>query len=173
LRAFEFEFDLVLDCRQFMRSRGGFSVTLNRQIIDLRRRAAQARATLLRLAKGQAASGRRGGGLRNALFRSYGFRMLGGRQRLSQFVAKDRQEEMSARGLYRTKMPEGGAEYARVVYGIASPPGEIPRPLYEARGYEPPFDTLPTKREGEAVQASNTDEADSGDVVTCDAAISA
>ena len=69
-------------------------------------------------------------------------------------------------------MPDSGAEYARVVYRIASPPGEIPRPLYEARGYEPPFDTLPTKREGEAVQASNTDEADSGDVVTCHAAIS-
>ena len=69
-------------------------------------------------------------------------------------------------------MPEGGAEYARVVYGIASPPGEIPRPLYEARGYEPPFDTLPTKREGEAAQASNTGEADSGDVVTGYAAIS-
>jgi hypothetical protein len=80
---------------------------------------------------------------------------------------------MSARGLYRTKAPDGGAEYARVVYGIASPPGEIPRPLYEARGYKPRFDTLPTKGEGEAAQARNTDEADSVDVVTAHTAISA
>jgi hypothetical protein len=64
-------------------------------------------------------------------------------------------EEMSARGLYRTKTRKGGAEYARVVYGIASPPGEIPRPLYEARECEPPFDTLPTKEEHEAARASN------------------
>lgn len=73
---------------------------------------------------------------------------------------------MSARGLYRTKTPEGGAEYARVIYGVASPPGEIPRPLYEARECEPPFDTLPTKEEHEAVRASKSDEADNGDVVT-------
>ena len=68
---------------------------------------------------------------------------------------------MSARGLYRTKMPEGGAEYARVFYGTTSPPGELPRPLYQARGYKPRFDSLPTKDEGEAAQASNdTSEAD-------------
>ena len=69
---------------------------------------------------------------------------------------------MSARGLYRTKMPESGAEYARVFYRNASPPGEIPRPLYEARGYKPRFDTLPTKGEGEAsyrVEASIGEEA--------------
>jgi hypothetical protein len=71
---------------------------------------------------------------------------------------------MSARGLYRTKMLEGGAEYARVFYGSASPPGEIPRPLYEARGYKPRFDTLPTKGEGEAAPASNsTNEVDIGE----------
>jgi hypothetical protein len=62
---------------------------------------------------------------------------------------------MSARGLYRTKASDGGGEYARVVYGIASPPGEIPRPLYEARGYKPRFDTLPTKGERAAALASN------------------
>jgi hypothetical protein len=55
---FEFEFDLVPDCRQFMRSQGGFSVTLDRHI-DSRRCAAQARARVLRLAKGQVACGRR------------------------------------------------------------------------------------------------------------------
>ena len=70
---------------------------------------------------------------------------------------------MSARGLYRTKMPESGAEYARVFYGIATPPGEIPRPLYEARMYKPHFDTLPTKGVGEPAQASNRHEADIGE----------
>jgi hypothetical protein len=78
--------------------------------------------------------------------------------------------KMSGRGLYRTKMPDGLAEYARVVYGIASPPGEVPRPLYEARGCEPPFDTLPTREEHEAARASNSDEAPdeahSGEAVT-------
>jgi len=73
---------------------------------------------------------------------------------------------MSGRGLYRTKMPDGRAEYARVVYRIASPPGEVPRPLYEARGCEPPFDTLPTREEHEADRARNSDEADSGEAVT-------
>ena len=63
-------------------------------------------------------------------------------------------------------MPDGLAEYARVVYGIASPPGEVPRPLYEARGCEPPFDTLPTREEHEAARATNSDEARSGEAVT-------
>jgi hypothetical protein len=72
---------------------------------------------------------------------------------------------MTARGLYRTKTPEGGAEYARVVYGIASPPGEIPKPLYEARGYEPPFDTLPTREEHEAARARNPEETDRSEEV--------
>jgi hypothetical protein len=63
-------------------------------------------------------------------------------------------------------MPESGAEYARVVYGIAFEPGEIPRPLYEAGEYEPPFDALPTKEEHEATRARKSDEVDSGEVVT-------
>jgi hypothetical protein len=71
---------------------------------------------------------------------------------------------MSTRGLYRTIMPESGAEYARVFYRNASPPGEIPKPLYEARGYKPRFDTLPTKGEGESAQTSdNTNETDIGE----------
>jgi len=71
---------------------------------------------------------------------------------------------MSARGLYRTKMPESGAEFARVFYGNSAPPGEIPRPLYEARGYKPRFDTLPTRGEGEAAPAiNNTNEANIGE----------
>jgi hypothetical protein len=79
---------------------------------------------------------------------------------------------MSARGLYRTKTPDGGAEYARVVYGIASAPGEIPRPLYEARGYKPRFDNLPTRGEIEARQLINVEEADSRDVMIARTAIS-
>jgi len=79
---------------------------------------------------------------------------------------------MSTRGLYRTIMPESGAEYARVFYRNASLPGQIPNPLYgeipkllyEARGYKPRFDTLPTKREGESAQTSdNTNETDIGE----------
>ena len=70
---------------------------------------------------------------------------------------------MSTRGLYRTTMPQSGAEYARVFYRNASPPGEIPRPLYEARGYKPRFDTLPTKREGEAAQSSDNTNDDMGE----------
>jgi hypothetical protein len=61
---------------------------------------------------------------------------------------------MSTRGLYRTKMPEGGAEYACVFHGNPSQRGEIPRPLYEARGYRPRFDTLP------AHASNNTNEGD-------------
>jgi hypothetical protein len=67
---------------------------------------------------------------------------------------------MNARGLYRIKMPESGAEYARVFYDNATSPGEIPRPLYEARGYKPRFDTLPPKGEGEAAPAASTNEVD-------------
>jgi hypothetical protein len=73
---------------------------------------------------------------------------------------------MSTRGLYRNKMPDSGAEYARVFYhnNNASSPGEIPRPLYEARGYKPAFDNLPTKGDGEAAQGSNnTNETDIGE----------
>src|SRR5271155_3043431 len=80
-------------------------------------------------------------------------------------AAKDGQGEMSGRGLYRTKTPDGRAEYARVLYGIASAPGEVPRPLYEARGYEPPFDTLPTREEHEAARARNSEETDSSEEV--------
>jgi hypothetical protein len=81
-------------------------------------------------------------------------------------AATDGQGKMSGRGLYPTKMPDGLAEYARVLYGIASQPGEVPRPLYEARGCEPPFDTLPTKEEHEAARAGNSDETDNGEAVT-------
>jgi hypothetical protein len=52
---------------------------------------------------------------------------------------------MAAKGLYRTKTPDSGAEYAFVDYGKPSSLGEIPRSQYEAAGYEPPFDSLPTK----------------------------
>lgn len=52
---------------------------------------------------------------------------------------------MSAKGLYRTKTPDSGAEYAMVDYGVPSSLGEIPRAQYEMRGYAPKFDDLPTK----------------------------
>jgi hypothetical protein len=57
---------------------------------------------------------------------------------------------MPAKGIYRTKTPESGAEYAFVDYGIASTLNEIPRWQYENADYEPPFDSLPTKGEYEA-----------------------
>lgn len=57
-----------------------------------------------------------------------------------------------ATGLYRTTTPGSGAEYAFVDYGVGSSIGEIPRPLYEERGYMPAFDDLPTKEEYEARQ---------------------
>ncbi len=60
---------------------------------------------------------------------------------------------MAAKGIYRTKTPKGGAEYAFVAYSAASKLGEIPRQRYEAQGYEPPFDYLPTKEEYEARKA--------------------
>jgi hypothetical protein len=99
-------------------------------------------------------------------------RRPGGRQRLSSLPRKCQERDECEGSLYRTKTPDGGAEYARVVYGIASPPGEIPRPLYEARGYNPRFDNLPIKGELEAARPSNTEEADSRDVVTTHTAIS-
>ena len=36
-------------------------------------------------------------------------------------------QSMAAKGIYRTKTPKGGAEYAFVAYGVASKLGEIPR----------------------------------------------
>jgi hypothetical protein len=63
---------------------------------------------------------------------------------------------MAAKGLYRTKMPESGAEYAFVDYGVASSIGEIPRSRYEEQGYQPPFDRLPTK---EAYEKANSKDA--------------
>ena len=55
-----------------------------------------------------------------------------------------------ATGIYKTQTPESGAEYASVDYGMALAHHAIPRYQYEAQGYEPPFDELPTKQEFEA-----------------------
>jgi hypothetical protein len=58
---------------------------------------------------------------------------------------------MTARGLYRTKTPGSDAEYAFVDYGVSSSLEDtIPRSQYEAQGYRPPFDELPTKETYEA-----------------------
>jgi len=63
---------------------------------------------------------------------------------------------MAAKGLYRTKTPESGAEYAFVDYGVASGVGEIPRAQYETQGYEPHLDALPTKEAYEARNAGRS-----------------
>jgi hypothetical protein len=55
-----------------------------------------------------------------------------------------------ARGLYRSRTRESEAEYAFVDYGVRSSLGAIPRILYDAQAYQPPFDTLPTKEQYEA-----------------------
>jgi hypothetical protein len=52
-------------------------------------------------------------------------------------------------GKYKTTTPASGAEYAFVHYGVQSSLGEIPREIYEAKGYTPPYDDLPTREEYE------------------------
>jgi hypothetical protein len=53
------------------------------------------------------------------------------------------------RGLYRTRTPESGAEYVWVDHGTPTSLGEMPRAAYDERGYQPPFDQLPTKEQYE------------------------
>jgi len=60
------------------------------------------------------------------------------------------------RGIYKIRIPESGAEYAYVDYGLPSNIGEITRALYETRGIEPPFDKLPSKAEFEALSAKDS-----------------
>lgn len=55
-------------------------------------------------------------------------------------------------GIYRTTTEESGAEYAHVRYGTGAALDAVPRTLYEQKGYQPPYDKLPTK---EAYEASN------------------
>lgn len=58
-----------------------------------------------------------------------------------------------ARGLYREITDNPGRDYVFVDYGTASDIGEVPRELYESRGYLPIFDSLPTKAEFNASSA--------------------
>ena len=59
------------------------------------------------------------------------------------------------KGIYRS-VTEAGVEYAHVRDG--RPPGEeVTRELYEASGYQPPFDQLPTKEEFEKAKPKNAD----------------
>jgi hypothetical protein len=58
-----------------------------------------------------------------------------------------------AKGLYRTSTPETGAEYAHVHYGNVAALDSISRSLYEENGYQPQYNTLPTKEEYEASRA--------------------
>ena len=60
-----------------------------------------------------------------------------------------------AKGVYRTKTPESGAEYAWMDYGTPSNLGEIPRARYEEQSYEPPFEELPTKEQYDAKRAAD------------------
>jgi len=59
---------------------------------------------------------------------------------------------MAARGVYRTKTPESGAQYAAMVYGHSAA-FEVPEQYYRDRGYTPNFDDLPTKDQYDALQA--------------------
>jgi hypothetical protein len=48
-------------------------------------------------------------------------------------------------GIFRTRTPESGAEYATVQYGNSTQLESISRLHYELNGYQPPFNTLPDK----------------------------
>ena len=61
-------------------------------------------------------------------------------------------------GVYRTRTPETGAEYATVHYENAAALESIPRALYEERGYQPPYDRLPTKQEYDAAQGADANQ---------------
>lgn len=63
---------------------------------------------------------------------------------------------MAGKGLFRTMTPQSGAEYAVVDHGVVSSMGEMPRAQYEAQGYQPPFDELPTKELYEKSNANRT-----------------
>jgi hypothetical protein len=52
-----------------------------------------------------------------------------------------------AKGIYKTKTEKSGAEYAAIDYGGNGVTMDIPRDLYEDRGYKPRFDDLPTKEQ--------------------------
>ena len=54
---------------------------------------------------------------------------------------------MAARGLYRTKTPESGAEYAGMEYDRGAGLEDISRSRYESQGYRPSFEQLPLKQE--------------------------
>jgi hypothetical protein len=59
-----------------------------------------------------------------------------------------------ARGVYRTTNPRG-AEYAAVDFGTSARLESVSRRDYEANGYEPPFDELPTKEESESSEVTD------------------
>ncbi len=58
-----------------------------------------------------------------------------------------RKSGMSPTGLYRVVTPDGAAEYVFLDHGVATltAADTVSRALYEKRGYEPPFNKLPTK----------------------------
>ena len=58
-----------------------------------------------------------------------------------------------AKGLYRTTSAEGG-EHATVDFGASNNLEIITRLLYEANGYEPPYDLLQPKERYDALRAN-------------------
>ena len=48
-----------------------------------------------------------------------------------------------AKGIYRTRNLDSGAEYATVDYGSIGQISIIARELYEERGYKPSYEDLP------------------------------
>ncbi len=63
-----------------------------------------------------------------------------------------RKSGMSPTGLYRAVTPDGRAEYVFLDHGVATA-HTVSRALYEKRGYQPPFDKLPTKEAYDARKA--------------------
>jgi hypothetical protein len=59
---------------------------------------------------------------------------------------------MEARGIYRERNGWGAQHCVRVKYDVGQEL-DMPEDRYRARGYQPPFDQLPWKDEGEGRNA--------------------
>ncbi len=55
----------------------------------------------------------------------------------------------SARGIYRAQTSDGRAKFACVVYGAGASCEGVTDAHYRDRGFQPPFEELPTKEEYE------------------------
>jgi hypothetical protein len=62
------------------------------------------------------------------------------------------EDQVKPIGIYRDTASDSGAEFAFVEYGEELSAGDtVPRNIYEQDGYEPPFDTLPTREQFESL----------------------